>query len=263
MRTASKALERQDSIRDLLLSKGTLTLSELCTAFNCSEATIRNDLTKLEKSGVLKRVLGGAVACENTSRNSGITKRMRIQNAEKNAIAEYVVREIIRPNTIITLDSGTTNMAIAQKLLDYKIPCTVITNSFIVATIASKSPNIQLCLAGGLYDAEHASFHDDVSSLILKSIRSEFAFISPNGISPNGDITNSGLTENAIKQQMIQQASKTIVLADHTKIGNIELKILCRVNDVFLIVTDSNATEAQLKILRNAGFNIAVGKVMA
>ena len=61
MQTSQKAMERQSRIRDLLCSKGTLTLQELVVLLNCSEATIRNDLSKLEKEGVLQRVFGGAV----------------------------------------------------------------------------------------------------------------------------------------------------------------------------------------------------------
>ena len=44
---------RQEKIRDLLLSKGTVTLSELCQTLCCSEATIRNDLAKLVMQGIL------------------------------------------------------------------------------------------------------------------------------------------------------------------------------------------------------------------
>lgn len=258
MQTSKKASARQENIRDLLLLKGTISLSDLCETFHCSEATIRNDLAKLEKEGVLKRVLGGAVANEYTPRNSVITKRLNKELDEKNQIAEYVVNHIIKPNMIISLDSGTTNMALAQKILDNKIPCTIVTNSFYVASIISKSPDIQLCLAGGCYDFEHGSFHDDVSDLILKSYRSEICFISPNGVDKDGMVTNSGTEENLIKQQMIKQAVRTILLADNTKLNNTELKIICYAKDVDLLITDSNATAEQITSLTNAGFNIVV-----
>lgn len=260
MQTSKKAAERQEKIRDLLLSKGTLTLNELCQTFQCSEATMRNDLTKLEKQGVLKRVLGGAVANENTPRNSTIAKRLNEELDAKNQIAEYVIQKIIKPNMIITLDSGTTNMALAQKLLDYKIPCIIVTNSFHVASIVSKAENIQLCLAGGCYDPEHGSFHDDVSDLILKSYRSEICFLSPNGVDKDGMVTNSGLAENSIKQQMRRQAVHTILLADNTKLGHTELKIICHAKDVDLLVTDTKASKEQIEQLTAAGFTIVVAR---
>lgn len=260
MRTSKKADERQDKIQELLVSKGSLTLSELCQTFDCSEATIRNDLTKLEGLGVLKRVFGGAVATDSTTRNPGITKRLNMEQAEKTEIAEYVVRKIIKPNMIVTLDSGTTNMIIAQKILDYKISCTVVTNSFLVASIVAKSPKVELHLAGGRYDPDHASFHDDVSTAVLESIRSEVCFISPNGIDRGGTVTNSALDENAIKQQMVRQSLSTVILADHTKIGVTGLKIVCHAKDVDRVITDKGATDEQVKMLKDAGFKVEIAK---
>jgi len=257
MRSDKNAIIRQNKIRDLLISQGTVKLNELCEAFSCSEATIRNDLTKLEKQKVLKRVLGGAVATENTPRNSNIAKRLALKQSEKLKIAEYVAKEVIKPNMIISLDSGTTTMMIAQKILDYKIPCTVLTNSFLAATILTKAPDVELHLAGGCFDPDHASFHDDVSTMILKTMQSEICIISPNGINSSGIVTNSGLEENVIKHQMIQQASRTVLVADHSKIGVTELKILCHAKDVSLIVTDDNAAAEQIQMLHDAGFTVA------
>lgn len=258
MQTSKKALARHERIRDLLLSNGTITIGELCETFSCSEATIRNDLIKLEKCGILKRISGGAIATENTSRNSVIAKRINKELDEKNKIAEYVVNHIIKPNMILTLDSGTTNMMLAQKIFDYKIPCTIVTNSFYVASIVAKSPDIQLCLSGGCYDFEHGSFHDDTSDMILNTYRSEICFISPNGIDDSGLVTNSGISENSIKQQMIKQSLRTILLADHTKIDRTELKIICLATDTDMLITDDKITQEQYKRLTNAGFHVIV-----
>ena len=76
MENSNKVNRRHEEIRNLLLSNGSVTLQELCSKLNCSEATIRNDLTALEKQGVLKRMHGGAVANENTIRNTKINKRL-------------------------------------------------------------------------------------------------------------------------------------------------------------------------------------------
>ena len=256
MQTSQKAMERQSRIRDLLCSKGTLTLQELVVLLNCSEATIRNDLSKLEKEGVLQRVFGGAVANESTGRNSVISKRMNREVEEKKQIADYVVKNLIQPNMILTLDSGTTNMMLAKKIVDAKIPCTIVTNSFSAATIISKSPHIQLYLAGGFLDVQHESFHDDVSELIVKAYRSNLCFITPNGLDQNGTVTSSSIPENSIKQLMIRQADKTVVLADHTKLCNTELRVICYADSVDQVITDYQASAEQISMLTQAGLRI-------
>lgn len=256
MQTLDKATQRQEKIHDLVLSKHTITLKELISILNCSEATIRNDLTKLEKKGVLKRVLGGAVSTEKAVRNTILSKRLHQELKEKYQIAEYALHHLIKPNMILTLDSGTTNMALAHSLVFANIPCTIITNSFEVANIVSKSDQIQLYLAGGFFDNQHGSFHDDISEATIKSYRSDICFISPNGLDLNGNITNSGVAENTIKQYMMQQADKTIILADHTKLCKTELRIICHVKDVDLVITDTKADTKKIKALKKAGFPI-------
>ncbi|MDF9837063.1 MULTISPECIES: DeoR/GlpR family DNA-binding transcription regulator [unclassified Breznakia] len=256
MQNSNKVNKRHEEIRNLLLSNGTVTLQELCSKLNCSQATIRNDLAALEKQGVLKRMYGGAVANENTVRNSRINKRLNENIEEKEQIADYVAKNLIQPNMIITLDSGTTTMALAQKILDYKIPCTVVTNSFNVATIVSKSEVVKLYLAGGFYDSDHGSFHDETSDYILKKYQSELCFISPNGINCNGLITNSGSSENPIKKRMMEHANKTILLADHTKIGISELNILGDSRNVDCLITDNKIKKEQATQLKKAGLKV-------
>lgn len=260
MKDTNKVIKRHREIRDLLLSNGSVTLQELCSKLNCSEATIRNDLTELEKQGILKRMYGGAVANENTIRNTKINKRLNENIEEKEQIANYVVKNLIKPNMIITLDSGTTTMALAQKLLDSKTPCTVITNSFNVASILSKSEDINLYLSGGFYDPDHGSFHDEASDYVFKNYQSEICFISPNGINMDGLITNSGTLENPIKKRMMTQANKTVLLADYTKIGATELNILSRSQDIDCLVTDKNIKSQQIAQLEKVGLKVIVAK---
>lgn len=260
MNKKGKVALRQEEICDLLNSEGMLSSVELSKRFNVSESTMRNDLAKLENLGMLHRIYGGAVANEYTSKNTVISKRLKLQKSEKSSIAEYVVNNFIKPSSIIILDSGTTTMLIAQRIFDKEIPCTIITNSFLIADILSKSKLTKLFLAGGLYDPDHASFHDDLSINILKSVRAEYAFISPNGVDSNGLVTSSGISENLIKQEMINQAQQTIVLADHSKIENTELKIIASAKDIYMVITDNKTPDKALKNLRKAGFNVKVAK---
>lgn len=58
-----------------LEEKGTVRVTDLSQALRCSEVTIRNDLTRLEESGVLKRTHGGAV-----KRKEQLTLRMESGN---------------------------------------------------------------------------------------------------------------------------------------------------------------------------------------
>lgn len=256
MQTNKKALIRQKEIAEYISIKGATTLSELCRKFSSSEATIRNDLTKLEKEGALKRILGGAISNEDTVRNSVLATRMNRNNAEKKQIAEYIAENIIKPGMIITLDSGTSTLYLAKEIVARKISCTVITNSFPAAQALTKSNDVRLCLCGGWYDPDHGSFHDEMSESVMNTYFSEICFLSPNGIDTNGLVTNSGISENSIKMKMISRSHRVIILADYTKLNRTELKVLCTSKEIESVVTDSAADDETISKLEQAGFNI-------
>lgn len=258
MQTTRKSCERQRKICEMLATSGAVKLTELCTKFKCSEATIRNDLTLLEEKHLLKRIPGGAIPNESAGGNSILSKRMTLHMDEKKMIACYAVENLIKPNSIITLDSGTTNLILAQELLSKGIKCRVITNSFQAAMVLSKTDNIQLYLAGGTYDPDHGSFHDDVSEYIINTFSSEMCFLAPNGVDENGFVTNAGVNENSIKIQMMKHAKKTYLLIDSSKLLKTEIKVICKANDIEAIITDNNATNAQIKALQKAGFKIII-----
>jgi len=256
MQTNKKALIRQKEIAEYISLKGAATLSELCKKFSSSEATIRNDLTKLEKDGLIKRILGGAISNEDNVRNTVLATRMNRNNAEKKQIAEYIAENIIKPGMTITLDSGTSTLYLAKEIAARRIPCTVITNSFQAAQALIKSSDVRICLCGGWYDPDHGSFHDEMSESVMNTYFSEICFLSPNGIDTNGLITNSGISENSIKMKMINRSHRVIVLADHSKLNKTELKVLCTSNEIESVITDSSADSNLITKLQQAGFNI-------
>ena len=56
--------QREKEILDLLAIKKTVTVSLLCQKLYASSATIRRDLGRLERRGLIRRTRGGAVLAE-------------------------------------------------------------------------------------------------------------------------------------------------------------------------------------------------------
>ncbi len=54
------ALTRKNKIKEIILEKKNVTVSELSRQFSVTEETIRRDLKALEEAGVLTRTYGGA-----------------------------------------------------------------------------------------------------------------------------------------------------------------------------------------------------------
>lgn len=88
---------------------------ELAKLFNVTEETIRRDLEKLEKEGLLKRTYGGAVLVENY--NVDIPFEFRnVTNIEgKKQIALSLIKYIEDGDTLV-MDSSTSALQVAKLL---------------------------------------------------------------------------------------------------------------------------------------------------
>lgn len=256
MNNSNKAKIRQEKIREMLFIKDMISVHEFCEQLHASQATIRNDLTTLEKNNVLKRVLGGAISTEGTPHNTSYHLRSSLFKDEKVAIAQYAVKNFLKDDMIIALDAGTTCKCIAQALMEANLHCHVITNSFEAAAILVKSKHIDLYMAGGRMDREHGSFHDDNTLQTIQSIHSDLYFLSPNGVDAKAQITSSSIEENIIKRAFVKQAATTIVVADHSKIGKSAIKVICQLEDIQCVITDQHANKKNIEELRNMGIQI-------
>jgi DeoR/GlpR family transcriptional regulator of sugar metabolism len=67
------------------------------------------------------------------------------------------------------------------------------------------------------------------------------AFISVDGIHPEYGLTSDTPELGAINRVIIQQSRKTVVVADHSKIGLVCQTLISPVAKVDLIITDYNA----------------------
>jgi len=261
MYVGNKTAKRHEKIRALLIANNVVTLNEFCERLKCSESTIRNDLKYLEEQGLITRTFGGAVANESTKYNISMNMRSKLHIEEKKQIARYIVDHMLSPECIVTMDTGTTIVEIAKAIFESALKLTVITTSLAVANILNKSDNIKLFLAGGLYHHSKDAFIDHTAINFIKSMRSDIYIMSCDGVNADVGFTISDPEETYIKQTMAQCSKKTIATLDSSKLGNVCLKVICNINEVDTIVTDSFVTKVQLDPLASAGLNIMIAGV--
>jgi DeoR family fructose operon transcriptional repressor len=256
----SRVEKRHDEILKLLNSNDNVTISQFCERLGCSESTIRNDLSLLEKQGQLLRTFGGAVKTGITPYNlTDMSLRETVYLNEKRAIAKYVVDKMIDPHITIVLDAGTTCLEIANKIAEYRIPVTVITNSFYAAVaLLTVSDVVDLYLFGGMYDVTRGRFFDEYSLQALEHLRADILFLGANGVSADAGITITGFDEAPLKKSLMSISKRTVVVADHSKIGRNSLKLITSLKDVDCLVTDKGVTPAQEEELRRGGMNVYI-----
>src|SRR5688572_2455218 len=109
------ATHRREKILDLIKEDGSAKVVDLARIFKVTEPTIRQDLEKLEKDGLVIKEHGGAYL-KNVESNVKSISLAHQENLDKKELIARKCLEFIEPGDTIILDSGSTTSEIAKKL---------------------------------------------------------------------------------------------------------------------------------------------------
>ncbi|WP_430780311.1 DeoR/GlpR family DNA-binding transcription regulator [Actinoplanes sp. G11-F43] len=231
------AEERQQEIVRRARAEGRVDVVALAESFGVTAETIRRDLTVLERSGVLRRVHGGAIPVERLGFEPALATRDAVLISEKERIAKAALAEIPDEGAII-LDAGTTTARLAH-LLPADRELTVVVNSPVLAATLGLKPNLTVLLLGGRVRGKTLATVDDWALRPLADMYVDVAFMGANGLSVERGMTTPDPAEAAVKRAMIAAARRVVLLADHTKIGNDYLAKFGALADLDLLITDN------------------------
>lgn len=249
------AIERRQKIMAMLNENKSVLVPELAKLFNVTEETIRRDLEKLEKEGLLKRTYGGAVLVENY--NVDIPFEFRnVTNIEgKKQIALSLIKYIEDGDTLV-MDSSTSALQVA-KLLKTKKKITVITNSEqIINELKVFEDNIKVISTGGTLRNRSLSLVGPIAEQTLRSLNANKAIISCKGFDIEKGFTESNELEAQVKKLMIEIADKVYMIADHTKMNKTALVNIATLDDIDFIFTDKILPPSQENAIREKNVEI-------
>lgn len=248
--------ERQQWIVEQARSAGRVEVTALAEELDVTTETVRRDLKILERHGVLRRVHGGAIPVERLGFEPGLAARDAVLTAEKERIAKAALAEVPEEGAIL-LDAGSTTARLADILpLDREL--VVVTNGLPIAMTLSTRPNITVLLIGGRVRGRTLAAVDDWALHALADTYVDIAFMGTNGVTPQRGLTTPDTTEAAVKRAMIAAARRTVLMADHTKVGSIHLARFARLDDVDVIITDSGLDPDDAEQLRSAGARLVI-----
>jgi DeoR family transcriptional regulator, fructose operon transcriptional repressor len=230
------AEERQQEILQRTRDAGRVDVVTLAEDFGVTMETIRRDLTVLERAGTLRRVHGGAIPVERLGFEPALAARDAVMTAEKERIAKAALAELPADGSII-IDAGSTTGRLVQVLPGDR-ELTVIVNSPPLATILARRSNINVIMLGGRVRGRTLATVDDWAMQPLARLRVDVAFMATNGISTEVGLTTPDPAEAAMKQSMIGAAQRTVLLVDHTKVGNDYLAKFASLSEISVLITD-------------------------
>jgi DeoR family transcriptional regulator of aga operon len=230
----------------LVQDRGFARVADLATRFGVSTVTVRTDLQALEQRGRVRRIRGGAVPPTDLRAEQPFEVAAQDLAAEKAAIAAHAAGLVHSGDTVI-LDVGTTTTAIARALMDRAElrDLTVITNALNIALeLEGASPRISVVVTGGTVRPLQHSLVNPLGTVLLEQLRATIAFIGCNGVDARGGVTNINLPEAEVKRAMVLAARRRVVVADGSKLGEVELARVCELHEVSLVLTDRTADPA-------------------
>jgi DeoR family fructose operon transcriptional repressor len=245
------ATERQQQILAAARRDGRVDVASLATTLDVTPETVRRDLTVLERHGLVRRVHGGAIPVEQLGFEPGLAQREGLLAGEKDRIAKAALDELPDGGAIV-LDAGTTTVRLAE-LLPTDREITVVTHALPVATVLATRPGITLHLVGGTVRGRTLAAVGTWALRELGDIRVDVTFLGTNGLSAEHGLTTPDLAEAAVKRALVRAARRTVVLADHTKLGREDFAHVADLAEVDTLITDSGVAPELADEIEAAG----------
>lgn len=254
------AIERHKRILKMLADNVHVTTNELSQILDVSTATIRNDLSKLEKDRLILKTHGGATLLSSTiQRPQSIypfNEREEKNSIEKEAISNTAIKHIKEGQCII-LDASSTALAVARKL-DCFSRLTVVTNGVYTMLALKDMPNITVIFIGGIVTKNSGSTEGLLGYDLLNHINADTCFVSAHGFTLKEGLTDFNIYEAELKKQMIYHACKCIAILDNTKLEHASTTSFCSSKEINLLITDEQiGSDLQYKY-ENSGISIEV-----
>jgi DeoR family fructose operon transcriptional repressor len=249
----SNSYIRKQKIISQLISKRNIDVNELAKALSVTPATIRNDLTNLEKRGLLIRTHGGAVLSEDETLARNFSNTIQEHTQEKQDIAKEAAKLVNDGDTII-IDAGSTNAILAQYIKDKNI--TVLTNSIPVIQTLINFSNIEIIVIGGVIRRASLSSIGNFGANILQSFNVDTYFMGATNFDINKGVSNSNIVEGQTKQLMLNSAQKVCFIADSTKGNKSSLFKICSWDEIDIFITESLKDEDKTFLEKNHNIHV-------
>ncbi|MFB6562516.1 DeoR/GlpR family DNA-binding transcription regulator [Streptomyces sp. NPDC056400] len=250
------APERRHEILRLAREAGSVDVLSLADRFQVTAETVRRDLTALDRSGLLRRVHGGAIPAGRLDFEPDLTERETTAADEKHRIAAAALTELPDGGSVV-LDAGSTIARLAAAI-PVDVALTVVTHALPVAARLADHTGIDLHLVGGRVRHRTRAAVDAWALRAYAEIRADVLFLATNGFTAEGGLTTPDLGEAAVKRAAMTAARRVVLLADSAKAGQEHFARFGSFTEVDLLITDTGLAPADKASIEAAGTEVVL-----
>lgn len=241
--TRAFADERRAAIMEMLEHNASVQVAEIAQTFGVSSVTARADLDALAEAGKLRRTHGGAVSLHKRLTVSTQDRRINVNVAAKQAIAQSAI-ELVSDGDTLLVDSGTTALEFVR-LLDQRDGITVITADITIADYIDESmPSVDVVMLGGALRKGHRYLYGPLTMQALQTVHADLAVICPGAFVPHCGFTTDFPQMAETKTVMIAAARQSAALMDASKVNGRGMYRFAELTDVDTVVMDCDPDHA-------------------
>lgn len=246
---------RQTEILERARTQGRVDVDQLAALYQITPQTIRRDLAELCQRGLLARVHGGAVPANSVS-NVAYEDRRGLAAEAKRRIGRAAAA-LIPDNSSVILNLGTTTEQVARALYPRR-GLMVVTNNINVVNILSGSPGKELILAGGTVRQSDGGIVGEQAVAFIQQFRADCAVIGASALDHDGAVLDFDQREVSVARAIIQNARRTILVADHLKFERTAPMRICPLDAIETFVSDRPPPAPFRAACARAGIRVVV-----
>ena len=239
-------VERDALIIEKLKLYGKVMVTDLAEELVVTPMTIRRDLTRLERQGLLQKLHGAAIPIEGPLKERAFGEKKQLHLQQKHLIAQKAL-ELINAGDTILLDAGTTTFEMAS-LLKGLPGVNVVTNDLHIA-MELFSAEGSVFFIGGEIEKDLGRSTGVKAFQFLSGIHVDMVFLGVSAISNDLMLCSHSVENAELKRAMMNCGSKKILLADESKFGTNAFARISSLSLVDYLVTDKTLNEHELSYL--------------
>lgn len=244
------ATERHSFILDELTQRGVVRIAALAEALDVSVMTVRRDIEMLAEQGLVNKVHGGAtVKTETITVNEPPFRTKSLRELDSKIAMARNAATLVTPGASLALMGGSTVYALAKRLIN--VPrLTIVTNSLPISDLFHREgrSDSTVILAGGLRTPTD-SFVGELTVSIFNRLNIDIAFMGAHGFDLRGGFSSPNILESETNRAVRAHAKKLVVIADHTKWGEVAFSTFAQIKDADVLITDTGLDDEALQKL--------------
>jgi DeoR family transcriptional regulator, ulaG and ulaABCDEF operon transcriptional repressor len=256
------AEEREWKILEAMRLTGFISYRDLEDMLPASPATIRRDLARLEENTSIVRVRGGAklilpdgsakpsLRLSGTPFEQSITENLAAKRAIGKAAAAMCV-----PGEGIMLDGGTTTLQMCPHLGGLGLQ--VLTNSLHIVDALLPQTDTRVLVPSGTVFREQNIILAAAGEDSMPRFHAPKLFMGAAAIGPQG-VMQADVVLVAAERRLIDRAEEVILLVDSSKFRHQSGTIVCGLDEIDVVITDSGISREAARNLSAKGIKLIV-----